>query len=331
MNSKPVVRKKAVILFLIAILIQANHQSYAWGFWAHKRINRIAVFTLPPEMFAFYKNHIDYLTEHAVDPDKRRFSDQSEAPRHYIDLDHFGTLPFDSFPRKWHDAVAKYSEDTLLAYGIVPWHIQKTYYRLVEAFKEKSTDKVLKYSADIGHYIADAHVPLHTTENYNGQFTGQQGIHAFWESRLPEMFGDTYNYYVGKATYIENPLAYVWEAVISSHIALDSVLTFESKLSKGFPEDQKYSFMERNGTMVRNYSNAYSEAYHSMLEGQVERRIQQSIRAVGSIWMSAWIEAGQPILDNEKSENSEMNNDNTKAIEKELELYEQGRWIGRPE
>ena len=66
------------------------------------------------------------------------------------------------------------------------------------AFIEKDSDKILKYSADLGHYIADAYVPLHTTENYNGQLTGQKGIHAFWESRLPELFSEDYNYLVDK-------------------------------------------------------------------------------------------------------------------------------------
>lgn len=88
-------------------------------------------------------------------------------------------------PRKWNDAVEKYSEDTLLAYGIVTWHIQTVYNRLVKAFENHDVDCILKNSADLGHYVSDAHVPLHTTENYNGQLTGQKGIHAFWESRLP--------------------------------------------------------------------------------------------------------------------------------------------------
>ena len=108
-----------------------------WGFYAHKRVNRYAVFTLPEELVGFYKKHIDHLTEHAVDADKRRYAIKEEAPRHYIDIDHYGKNPFQVMPRKWTDAVEKFSEDTLFAYGIVPWHIQTVYNRLVKAFKEK--------------------------------------------------------------------------------------------------------------------------------------------------------------------------------------------------
>ncbi len=92
----------------------------------------------------------------------------------------------------------------------MPWQIQRTYLSLVKAFEQKDASKILKHSADLGHYVADAHVPLHTTENYNGQLTNQMGIHAFWESRLPELFYSTYDLFVGKATYIENPLKEAW-------------------------------------------------------------------------------------------------------------------------
>ena len=218
----------ALFLFLSSILYAA----IPWGFYAHKRVNRYAVFTLPEELVGFYKKHIDHLTEHAVDADKRRYAIKEEAPRHYIDIDHYGENPFQVMPRKWTDAVEKFSEDTLLAYGIVPWHIQNVYNRLVKAFKEKNINYILKNSADLGHYVSDAHVPLHTTKNYNGQLTNQKGIHAFWESRLPELFADDYDYLVGTAEYQYSVLDVAWQAVESSFNSLDLVLLFEKELSR---------------------------------------------------------------------------------------------------
>ena len=142
-------------------------------------------------------------------------------------------------PRKWNDAVSKYSEDTLQAYGIVPWQIEIIYKRLVYAFIEKDADKILKYSADLGHYVADAHVPLHTTLNYDGQFTGQKGIHAFWESRLPELFSENYDYLVGTAQYEYSVLDFAWETVESSNNAIDSVLSFDKILSETYEKDKQ--------------------------------------------------------------------------------------------
>lgn len=304
--------------------------SNTWGFFGHKRINRIAVFTLPPEMFGFYKDHIEYITEHAVDPDKRRYAVKGEAECHYIDIDHYvmeGQNPFDFVPKTWTKAVEKFSEDTLHAYGIVPWHIQIMKSKLQRAFENKNIDLILKYSADIGHYIADAHVPLHTTENYNGQLTGQRGIHGLWESRLVEINGDNYDYFIGKSIYLKKPLDFTWNAVEQSHYALDSVFRFEKELTLKFPEDKKYAYEQRGRTTVQTYSLEFSNAYHEMLDGMVERRMRQAILAVGSFWYTAWVDAGQPDLS--KLQNVPPSADLLKELQELDAMYQAGEIKGR--
>jgi hypothetical protein len=288
------------LLILLSFSYPVDHSKIVtWGFYGHKRINRIAVFTLPPALFGFYKEHIEFLTEHAVDPDKRRYAMDGEAQCHYIDLDRYYSLgedPFTIIPRKWNDAVAKYTEDTLQKHGIIPWHINVMKMRLQKAFEAQNVDLILKYSADIGHYIGDAHVPLHTTENYNGQLTGQKGIHGLWESRLVEINADEYNYFVGKAIYIERVLDCAWDAVKASHMALDSVLRIEKELTEEFIPNKKYSYEQRGNTVVSTYSYEFSQAYHQRLNGMVERRMRAAIITVGSIWYTAWVDAGQPDL-----------------------------------
>ena len=286
---------KIVVVFLF--LSSFLYASIPWGFYAHKRVNRYAVFTLPEELIGFYKKHIDHLTEHAVDADKRRYAIKEEAPRHYIDIDHYGENPFEIMPRKWNDAVDKFSEDTLLAYGIVPWYIQTVYNRLVKAFEQKDINYILKNSADLGHYVSDAHVPLHTTKNYNGQLTNQKGIHAFWESRLPELFADDYDYLVGTAEYQYSVLDVAWQAVESSFNALDSVLGFEKQLAQEFEQDKQYAYEQRGAKTIKVKSADFSAAYHLKLDGMVERRLRLSITTIGNLWYSAWVDAGQPILE----------------------------------
>lgn len=95
-----------------------------------------------------------------------------------MDMDHYSKSELDSMPLYWKDAVAKDTEDTLNAYGIVPWYVVKELEMLTSAFKKATSASELL--CDLGHYVADAHVPLHTTENYNGQKTNQIGIHGFW-------------------------------------------------------------------------------------------------------------------------------------------------------
>lgn len=282
------------VLGILCILLFMPFAVSSWGFYGHRKINRLAVFTLPSELMGFYKQHIEFITEHAVDPDKRRYVLEEEAPRHYIDIDHYGDAPFEQVPRSWWDAVEKFTEDTLMHYGIVPWHCHRTYRSLVNAFTEGNWTYALKLSADLGHYVADAHVPLHTTENYNGQLTGQHGIHAFWESRLPELFAEEYDYFVGGAVYLPNPLDAIWDAIEASHAAVDSVLRFEAELTSSFPSDKKYAFEQRGSQTVKTYAADFSMAYHQKLNGMVERRMRKAILMVGSLWYSAWLEAGKP-------------------------------------
>jgi hypothetical protein len=271
-----------------------------WGFFGHKRINRVACFTLPPEMFGFYKENIDFITDHAPDPDKRRYAVEGEAQRHYIDIDHYVTAespnPFQNVPRKWNDAVNKFTEDTLQAYGIVPWHILVMKNKLQKAFESKNSDLILKYSTEIGHYIGDAHVPLHTTENYNGQLTGQRGIHGLWESRIVELNAEDYDYFVGKSVYVKNVLDFAWNAVEESHASVDSVLLIEKELTATFPQDQKYTFEKRGNLIIQTYSKEFCDAYQDAMQNMVERRMRQAIVGVGSIWYTAWVDAGQPDL-----------------------------------
>ncbi|NQX92584.1 MAG: hypothetical protein HRT74_10760, partial [Flavobacteriales bacterium] len=167
----------------------------------------------------------------------------------------------------------------------------------------------------MGHYIADAHVPLHTTENYNGQLSGQYGIHGFWESRLPELFSEDYNFFTGKAKYVEDPLDFTWNFVEDSHFALDSVLGFEKELTEEFPEDKKYAYVERGRVIINTYSEEFSDAYHSKLNGQVERRMRQSIIDIGSLWYTAWVNAGQPDLSKLDINQDELSNEIQKEIE----------------
>lgn len=281
------------------LLMLVYTKTFSWGFYAHKRINAFAVFLLPPEMMVLYKPNISFLSEHAVDPDKRRYAVIEEGPRHYIDIDHYGKYPFPSLPRKWEEATKYYTEDTLTRYGIVPWWIQTMLYKLTFAFREKNQGKILKLSAEIGHYIADAHVPLHASSNHNGQLSGQHGIHGFWESRIPELLAEKeWDFFIGKADYLTNPLQFTWQRVLESAVAADSVLLTEKKLSALFSEDQKFSFENRNGLILRQYSSDYTIAYNKKMNNMVERRMRQSVYAVASFWYTAWVNAGQPDLKN---------------------------------
>ncbi len=286
---------KIFVIWAFGFLFWPQRIEY-WGFYAHSLINRQAVFSLPPEMIVFYKTHIEFLAENAVNPDKRRYAVTGEAEKHFIDLDHYGDSALLVLPKYWPEATGKFPEDSLRANGIGPWSAYQTMLSLTRAFGQKNASAILRLSADLGHYLGDLNVPLHTTKNYNGQLTGQEGIHGFWESRVPELMARDYSLWVGKAEYVEKPQLAIWEAVALAHAQVDSVLNTEKALTGDFAEDRKYSYEERNGLTVRVYSGEFTKAFAIALDHQIERQMKRSIKMIADFWYTAWINAGQPDL-----------------------------------
>lgn len=373
-----------------------------WGFFAHRRINRLAVLTLPPEMMVFFKPNIDWIADHATDPDMRRYSITFEAPRHYIDLDNYGEPPFESLPRTFPEALLQYADiwgvnpsgDTVLIFGgerpqpfqaddawrryfgrfvvprfsyedksldvdslgqflrhngydstawqtaffreslsthgILPWHLQKMQRDLTTAFRRRDSKRILRLCADMGHYIGDAHVPLHTTSNYNGQKTGQEGIHGFWESRIPELFADEqYDYFVGKPRYVDRTTDFFWEMTLTSNTMVDSVLSIERALRLSVPKDRQMCPDMRNGVVIIAPCRDFAAVYQTALQGMVERRMRAAIHAVASAWYTAWVDAGQPKLG--EMDLPVATGEEQQEEEQMKKMYNAGKMLGRPE
>jgi len=280
-------------VYLLSLVFDASN-ALSWGFYAHKKINRMAVYAVPIPLEAFYKKNIEYITEHAVDPDKRKFIDSAEGPHHFINLDHYGSHPFDVLPEHWKDAVKKYIEDTLNKYGTLPWEVMYWENKLTDAFKKKDLKTILRASATIGHYVADAHVPLHTISNYNGQKTGQLGIHGLWESAIPEAFGNNYPHINGGAVYLKDPYSTIWNILKQTYPLVNVVLADEKEVSSHFTKNEKY-LQHKNGNKIE-YTPAYIAAYNKALNGMVEKQLRSSAIDVASFWYTAWVNAGQPHL-----------------------------------
>ncbi len=277
---------------LLSGLLSISLFCNGWGFVAHRTINRHAVYSLPTPMLVFYKKHIAYIENESVAPDKRRYASPMEGPRHYIDLDLFDTIPIMS----WQKAIDIHGEDALREQGILPWHLLSLKKRLTKAFSEGNAALILRLSADAGHYLADANVPLHTTSNYNGQKTNQHGIHGLWESRLPELFLNEYDLFIGKSFYIEDFFSTIWHTILNAHQYTDSVLTIERELSASYRQYSKYSYEERGNAIVRVFAYEYCQLYHQRLNGMVERQLRNSIQLTANFWYTCWVDAGMPDL-----------------------------------
>ncbi len=295
----------------------------SWGEAGHLRVNRAAVMALPDPLRPFFYNHIDFITHSGPLPDLRRYllDDRSEAARHYFDLENFGS--YDSIPATFKDAEKKYSDDFLSKNGILPWYIEDRMEELTRAFKEKRKTEILFLAADLGHYVADANTPLHVTANYDGQLTGQKGIHSFWETRLLKLFSDTYNYNAGEAYYIKDIKQEIKNMLLNSSALADTLLRIEKELRSTFPEDKIYIPNSEESGKKPLYTDEFATAYHQKLNGMVEKQLQKSILATASFWYTAWINAGKPDLSNLDS--AEQTARNRKSLKQDLKLYNKGK------
>jgi hypothetical protein len=314
--------------FLLIAVCSAGMIS--WGTFGHEHINRSAVFALPQPLQTFFFNHIDFITQESTVPDLRKYTlnDKSENPRHFIDLENYGSP--DSLPATMTELKKKYDDKFLGQNGTLYWYLPELMEKLTKAFKEKRKTEILFLAADLGHYMGDAHMPLHTSANYDGQMTGQKGVHALWESRLPELFGKDYHYNVSEAKMVDDVPGAFRKIILHSHQLKDTLLSVDKELRKKFG-DKTYK-TDADGKPMKNkfgallFSDEYADAFHKALNGMVERQMRASIQATSDFWYTAWVNAGKPDLSG--LDPAELTESNSKQLEKELKLWKSGKLFG---
>jgi predicted AlkP superfamily phosphohydrolase/phosphomutase len=281
---------RTTLAFGLALLCSTGHAE-AWGFTAHRMANRKAVATLPRPLRAFFEANAAYLAEHAIDPDLWRAAGAAgEGPNHFLDMDAFGPYPFDGIPRSEAEHLRVHGKDALEK-GRLPWRVAEVYAELVAAFRAGDLARILERAAVLGHYVSDAHVPLHAALNYDGQLSGQGGVHARWEAGMVERFERQLDAAVlpAAAKHIPDPVAFTFSVLLDSYAR--SLETLEADRDSAGPRD----FVETPE------DDRYDDAYYSRLyekEGRrLASRLAASATAVGSLWLSAWEDSGRPALD----------------------------------
>ncbi len=326
-------RLLTVVLLSVSCICVNTRDVHAWGIWAHNHINKAAIFALPPEMGKFFFNHADFIVQESTVPDLRKYTykERSENCKHYINLEKYGHGK-SSMPATLNDAIAQFGKDSVDRYGILPWHIQHMVDLLTEAFKNKRKTEILLVAADLGHYIGDAHVPLHTTSNHDGQLTGQRGIHAFWEAQLPELFGREYQLYTGDALYLKNTHKAAWEIIENTFSKADKLYASEMQMRNDNPKSKQY-ILGRDGEPIKNifgqpvHAYNYAHVYHELLDGMVEEQIRLAIRYTADLWYTAWVNAGKPDLST--LDNQSLTTDNSDYYRYERHLWlTKGKVIG---
>jgi hypothetical protein len=287
------VNRSVLAVLFVAMFVGLS----SWGFLVHHTTTQLAIYELPKAMQPFFYQHMMGLVKDCTRPDERRNSDPTEATKHFIDMEAYGDSAAYKMPINWDAAIVKYGKDSLLKYGYVPYHIIAMKTLLTEAFKANDTAKILFFAADIAHYIEDAHVPLHTSLNYDGQLTNQKGLHALWESVTPEVEMGTYNLRSKhKATYLTNAEEAIWANIRTTNDLLADVFAKEKELTAQFPDSLKYKTVFKYGKKLKYYTEAFAKAYGESLKPSINEQLIQSTNLVADFWYTAWVDAGKPDL-----------------------------------
>jgi predicted AlkP superfamily phosphohydrolase/phosphomutase len=283
-------RPRTLPLIALLLSLLPPPGALAWGFTGHRLVNARAVETLPSPLRALFEANATYLGEHSVDPDLwRSGGDRAEAPNHFLDADFFGAAPWPAIPRDEAEHLARHGEEAR-EQGRVPWRITEQFEELRRAFAAGDSRRALRVAAILGHYVSDAHVPLHAVVNYNGQNTGQHGIHSRWESQLVDRFSEALSARLdpAPAEAATEPLDLAFAALRESFDAAEGVLASDRESTLGSdrpetPEDERYD-------------DAYFERLFELEGDRLSARLALSVERIGALWLGAWVAAGRPEL-----------------------------------
>jgi hypothetical protein len=284
-----VMRRLLAVLCLLGAMVNPA-PTQAWGFEAHKTIMDRAIALLPAELRPLFEQNRTTLVERAIDPDTWQIAgfDAQEDSHHFLDLDWdgYGKYPFTGLPRDYNAAIAKFGRQRIEDNGTVPWRVEEMYGNLrrsFEAYERRGPFgrfDILFFSAWLTHYVSDAHVPFHAVFNYDGQLTGQSGIHARFEAFLFERYRDQWTITATPMAPVKNPRDYIFDVVLQGTQLVPPIL--KSDLEAIGDRDE--------------YDDAYYAAFFKANRAVLERRLNESIAASAAMITGAWEAAGKPAL-----------------------------------
>ena len=279
---------------VLAVVIALPATMQGWGFEAHKFIADRMIALLPTELRPLYEKRRAFIIERAIDPDLwRTVGWEAESPNHFLDLDNekYGAYPFKELPHDYDAAVQKFGKQWVDEQGTLPWRTAEFYGRLqreFEALKRPqpsgyTLDNIALFSAILAHYVGDGHVPLHALVNYDGQLTGQNGVHSRWEAELFERDRAKLKIAPVAIKPVTNPRDFMFEALLASNREAAEVLESDREAASG----------------RETYDDGYFDAFGRRTLPVMERRLNEAIAAVAATITGAWEQAGKPAVPTE--------------------------------
>ncbi len=270
--------KKSIIKF---VFLSVTLMFLGWGSVGHRIINKNTTLSFPSEL-SFLMFWGDSLSAHGSDADNRKGSDPNEAPKHFIDIDNYAEfVSTGHITQNFDSLVMQHGYTFVIDQGILPWAIIQTVDSLQVAFTQGNWQKAILISADLGHYIGDSYMPLHITKNYNGQYTGQSGIHSRYESNMIGTYQQQIVYSGDSVAYISNVSNFVFDKIYSNYKYVDSVLQYDLTAKSYAGGSYNSTYYQKLWDLTKNFTiKFYKDASYNL----------------ASLIYTAWKNAGQPVI-----------------------------------
>lgn len=265
---------------VVAMLAFPSSDARAWGQNSHKLVVNQAIDTLPSDIRFFFELNRGILSQHVSDPLDALRKTPAERHNHFLYLDKYGRFPFDALPRNYKAAVTKYTKVKLEANGLLPWQIGVYSEKLTEAMKAGRWEEVKLDAAILANYVAEAHDPFNTTENFDGHLSGQPGVNDRFGATLVDRYSSFFPLRPNDASFINDPTDHAFEACLSSHSWLETILLADRNSRRG----------------ENSFNDAYYDSFYNRAAAILIRQLSDAATDVGSYWLTAWVNAGRPQL-----------------------------------
>jgi hypothetical protein len=273
-------RQAGPAIAVIVACLLLPHSSFAWGRSGHRLVVNKAIDTLPPDIKPFFDANRNLLVQHVTDPLDASVKSLAERRNHFIQLEKYGRFPFEALPRDYKAAVTKFGKPKLDANGLLPWQIGVYSEKLTEALKAGRWEEAKLDAAILANYVAEAHDPFNTTDNSDGHLSGQLGINERFGTTLIDRYSSFFPMRPNDAVFISDPTDRAFEACLSSHSWLETVLLADRNARRG----------------ANSYTDEFYDRFYNQAAAILIRQLSDAATDVGSFWLTAWQNAGRPQL-----------------------------------
>jgi hypothetical protein len=272
--------RRNVLLFVALMEVCAPARACAWGHDAQRFIVNHAVDTLPYDLRSFFEANRSYLVQHVNDPLTLLDKHPNERQNHFVELDKYGKFPFEALPRSYKAAISKFSKSRIDSTGLLPWQIGVYSAKLTDDLRNGRRDEARLDAALLANYVAEAHDPFNTTENFDGKLTGQSGVNERFNSVLVDRYSSFFPMNPHDAFFISDPTDFAFDACLNAHSLVESILLADRSARKG----------------LGSYTDDYYDRFYNLTAASLIRQLSDASTDVGAYWLTAWTNAGKPQL-----------------------------------